>query len=1190
MIFLFVTTVFIFYSDDGSCQSHKTEHTCLSETNMLSNGHQCTWLIDYSNSDTRTIESTCALNVQTSLIFIMILATLTMIVSIPLIIFYKSLLAILGSYYTESNRYSSYTTGDSVDNDLLPIQTRNQISVSHVMDTYSDLLSPEEEVDRVLDEVKKFLIEYSDIVTGISISKVAKIKAIRQWIGINADGSPSPLDFIDRLQYGSQRAKLIAKIKSVRNRTIFIKTALEKQCNNTNSKEIMLMQLFILEQFTSMKQYFLSRQMFTFPLINPSLITPVSWTCAWSFIVLSIAFFFYWILNWGLSQGGATFWLWILNFGICLSLDIFIVQSIYAYTLFVLLMKSIKSQLIKIRQVLSNIDISNKQNATDLSTEFKLLSYLSPVYRLLSRTREYAYLTSEAMFIIDDYDLFLCREDVNKNSRADKIGIYLISGFCSKYTCEIFILTISSSVIPMLIIANFYLYLLIRNFIVIPYGLILFYFIWIICSNHFYKFRSVENLDKDQTLSDSALWLKSEAPSWSLSDDISFVMSYFFINVRSCQSQLYNLFIYDKRLTHSILDIKKKNSWKLMNRPMNSIGEHDNNSVVKKIPMEEIPHIDLLRPKKNIIIENDSSMDGGYIQFLSSSAKKCLKKKGVIGFAVGQVIYRNEDFPPRENSSRVKLYRQTHICDVENNSSDVNMEDTEVLQHNNKNLDCSAFTDGVNYVKEDEKINSESYFANDDYFDQNDKLSDDLYVDNDAKGSYINITSDEIYMEEVSDGHIVEDEQLDGDYQQINVDNKRVYDFNIAEEENLSGYFIDRVFIHSDDEERHIVEFNNDYDDDDNDDDDDDNYDHVDVDVDAINNESSGDNDDYDDDDDDDDDDDIDHNDNDDKDDDDDDVDAIKNESSGDNDDIDDDDDVDDVDVDAINYESISDNIDITKMLRLLAGSDSSDDNSTLSSNASMTDNANIIDTPLKQVTSKQQLLTYEELSTSEKVEPFLSSLDKYKKLKSQSISSPAKSKSTHKSLTLSPKEKLDMLKVLVLKSDGGKEATVATHQATSELYKKLNLSNLSPHSSMIKQSESTKINTSSNILSSTSSDLNKQQLFNVTNSNSCESNSITSSDELPKKLTSMDRYQQLLKKSESLLHNFQPKNAYINRKSSIDDDDVTNKNNNNTDQNNNSNPSLLRLNKYHQLLLKPLKETDKSTYSSSLLSSKSYS
>jgi hypothetical protein len=1101
IIFLFVTTVFygVFYPDDGSCQSHEAEHTCLSDTNMLSNGQQCTWTIDYSYSDTRTIESTCALNVPTSLIYIMILATLTMIVSIPLIIFYKSLMATFGSYYADSNRYSSYITADPLDNHSLSVLRRNQASISHVAGMYSDLLSPEEEVNRLLDEVKKVLIEYSDNSTEISIYKAAKIKAIRQLIGINADGSPSPLDFFDRLQYGSQRAKLIAKIRLVRNRAIFIKTALKNECKSTNSKEIMFMQFFILEQFTSIKQYILSRLFFTFPLINPSLISPVSWTCAWSVIVLSIAFFFYWILNWVLSQGGATFWLWILNFGICLSLDIFIVQSIYAYAMFVFLMKSITAQLKKIRQVLSNIDISNKQKATDFRTEFKVLSYLSPFYRLLRRSRECACFSSEAMLNISDYDLFLCREDANMNSTAYKIGIYLISGLCSNHTGEIFVLTASSSVIPLLIMANFYLYLLIKNFIIILYVFVLFYFLWMIGSKHFYKFRSVECLDNAQTqidrenaqtLSDSALWLKSEAPPWSLGNDFSNVTSFFFIMFRSLSSQLYN-FSYNKRMTNFTLETKKKKSWKLMNRPINSIRGLDRNSIVKKIPVEEIQYINLLRPTMNIIIDTDSSTEGGYIQFLVSSAKKCLKKKGVIGFAVGDILYRSDDFPTRESSSRVKLYRQTHICDVENNASDIDSE---------KKKDYSAAFDGVHYMKEDEKINSDTYFVDDikdDKYDENDKSGDGLYIDDNSDDRNINDTYAEMHAEEVFDGRIVEVGKLNSD---DNQENK----FNSAEEENLSGHFIDRVIYYSENKKRHIV------DDFDNDDDDDNN------------NNNDNDNDD---------------------------------DSDG-----------------ELNNDTSSDNDDITKMLRLLTGSDSSDDNSTLSSNALMVDNTDRSDIILTQASSKQQLFTYEELSTTEKVEPFLSSLEKYKQLKSQPISSTAMSKSNYRSLTLSPKEKLNMLKVLVVKSNGD-------NVSSSEIYRKLKLSNVSNHLSMIKQSESTRIDTSSSILLSTSSDLNRSKLFDVTNSNSRETNSVTSSDELKEKLPSLDRYQQLLKKTEYLLHNFKPKECYINRKSSFDENDETNKNNI-TDHNNSSNLPLVRLNKYNQLLLNPFKETEKSTSS----------
>jgi len=483
MIFLFVTTVFygFFYSDDGSCQSHETEHYCLSETKILFNGHQCAWKLTQKDLSTDLISHTCSLDVPIiSIVYIMIVVTITLTISIPIILFYQ---AILNHFCARKVNFRSWFGYAQV-----AVETQNETDSSR-----NAMNSPDVEAELLMNDVMSVLTDYSDINSSSRKFKRAKIEAILKWIGINIDGSPIPLGFIDWIQYGNQKAKLVAKIKSVRNRAAMIKTALENDCNTEKSKEIMLMQFFILEQFTRMKQYVLSRLFFTFPLINPSLISPVSWTCAWSVIVLSIAFFFYWILKWGLSQGGATFWLWILNFGICLSLDIFIVQSIYAYAIFVLLMKSIISQLKQVRQVFSSIALESKQIVT-VSTEassIKIFHYLSPVYQYMSQATLRNSSPLNTLYKIDDDEISHCREDFSVTMGIlawSTLGLPLMIGFYSQTVGDVTLEMILSCTPPMLIIGSFYLYSLIGMMLLAPLGFILFYFVWIL---------SIDNLSRN---------------------------------------------------------------------------------------------------------------------------------------------------------------------------------------------------------------------------------------------------------------------------------------------------------------------------------------------------------------------------------------------------------------------------------------------------------------------------------------------------------------------------------------------------------------------------------------------------------------------------------------------------------------------------------------------------------------------
>ena len=358
---------------------------------------------------------------------IIVVVILTMIIAIPLILLFQHLLSSYCLHYPNFSRQTTtYSTPDA-DNSL---RRKGCYSDGRVDDDVycDDLLSVDDEVDRLF-EARLMWVDYNSPDNTSTDSderavKRATIQSIQQSIGISSDGSAIPLSFMDWLQFGTSRKKLIAKIESVRRRADLIRTALTNACIDENSKEIILIQHFILEQFdtTKLKQNILNAQLFPSLLlpssVESSLMSPISWCCAWLVIVLSIVFFFYFIIQWGLThQGGSTtFWLWILNFALCLTLDMIVVQSIYTYAMYIIMMKSIIPQLKQIRHVLSSnvATISNKQNlSNEIHTKCNVLSNLSPVYRSISSRSPSVITTSiyaQAILAISDDALLQCRD------------------------------------------------------------------------------------------------------------------------------------------------------------------------------------------------------------------------------------------------------------------------------------------------------------------------------------------------------------------------------------------------------------------------------------------------------------------------------------------------------------------------------------------------------------------------------------------------------------------------------------------------------------------------------------------------------------------------------------------------------------------------------------------------------------
>eukprot|EP01032_Pedospumella_encystans_P039169 gene39169-biopygen4016 len=144
----------------------------------------------------------------------------------------------------------------------------------------------------------------------------------------------------------------------------------------------MLMQHFILEHFSLLKQFVLNRHMFDYSVATPLPLHPLLWVLTWSFVFLSIAFFLYWSFAWGIGQGGSALENWSINIATALAQDLFIIQVFRVYIIYSLAMVSIKPQLQYIYRVLNKVAISYAQD--DLEEAFKdirVCQHLSPSLR-----------------------------------------------------------------------------------------------------------------------------------------------------------------------------------------------------------------------------------------------------------------------------------------------------------------------------------------------------------------------------------------------------------------------------------------------------------------------------------------------------------------------------------------------------------------------------------------------------------------------------------------------------------------------------------------------------------------------------------------------------------------------------------------------------------------------------------------
>jgi hypothetical protein len=459
LINLFVDTIFygVFYPDTGICEQLVTEDMCIEQKNSVLDANMCIWHPDTKRDNGGSCSLTPPPNDFT---FQCILVVLCQITALPIAFFYDFLLKeyctrrpnlekwglntvnYLGrstqnkhagatQEATESRLKEVFNEVDELrrkarDSDISKYllskqdQERKNLEEINFISTklYNEFaFSTQKEAELMLEEVKKFLDEYTDYQnvpwqsSKVTAIRSAKVRAIQQYLGILPDGRPTPLSLLDSLMYRNPMGKLVANIEESRKRAKEISTVLE-ELGNTElmNRDVALMQFFILEQFSPFKRYVLTHRLFTFSVSSALPISPSLWVFCWAVVLLSLLFYLYWVLTWGLSNGGVTLEQWGINFSFALLEDVFAVQGFRCYALFILSMFAIDPQLRYVYRVLNRVAVSYTQDELDNNlSEIKIVQHFSGACRV-ARTRVAENLsTAKILRHIDDVDIEVCR-------------------------------------------------------------------------------------------------------------------------------------------------------------------------------------------------------------------------------------------------------------------------------------------------------------------------------------------------------------------------------------------------------------------------------------------------------------------------------------------------------------------------------------------------------------------------------------------------------------------------------------------------------------------------------------------------------------------------------------------------------------------------------------------------------------
>lgn len=411
MIILFIDTLFFMLQfPSGVCEILPTEEMCLMIKPVFPFGNptQCSWTPPAGD-----IAGVCALEPPPSTMFFSIMLTLICLVfGLPLSIFMET---IYMSVLCKKPRYTSKYGEDDEDKDQEEEKEEDSMfEVERMIKASTKLIAGDLETSKA---------KWTSVDT---LSYYERAVATAKVLGADEDGSPTPLTFFEWLQFGSRSRLLEYKIKKARHRANqIIEQVKEFVDDDEHHKDVVLMQYFVLEQFSPLRRLILQGELFDLHETKPQTVHYFKWTIAWVFCNGVYAFFLYWMFAWGAKVGNEILKLWGEAFLLVLLQDIFVIAPLKLFIMHGLIIKDLRPQLKQIFHALSNVAAMKVQDdaSNTVLEESQVVQHLSPACRA---ARVFPDLPASWLLrAVADSDYLLCRKE--RKSRLGLMALVLLS-------------------------------------------------------------------------------------------------------------------------------------------------------------------------------------------------------------------------------------------------------------------------------------------------------------------------------------------------------------------------------------------------------------------------------------------------------------------------------------------------------------------------------------------------------------------------------------------------------------------------------------------------------------------------------------------------------------------------------------------------------------------------------------------
>jgi hypothetical protein len=129
-------------------------------------------------------------------------------------------------------------------------------------------------------------------------------------------------------------SKITKKIKKALQKSFIIKENLKEiPSYNIQLQDVTLMQEFLIEQFSSFKQYIVKEFLLKYD-GNIETVNGFLYYFAWLIYIFCNLFFIYWIFSWAITNGTSVFKNWAINVSINFVYQILLLECFYVYIVY----------------------------------------------------------------------------------------------------------------------------------------------------------------------------------------------------------------------------------------------------------------------------------------------------------------------------------------------------------------------------------------------------------------------------------------------------------------------------------------------------------------------------------------------------------------------------------------------------------------------------------------------------------------------------------------------------------------------------------------------------------------------------------------------------------------------------------------------------------------------------------------